>query len=69
MEERCVKCVYYALTYRCCDYLSFTGHLRSDICPPGDACTVFKQSEGKRTSRRVTHDWVGRAKKRVEVKV
>lgn len=52
MSGRCAKCRWSDKWTRCCDYISLTGHARSRICPPGDACTVFEldKGEGHQTS-------------------
>ena len=38
--DRCLKCVYWSVNERCCDYIAFTGHSRG--CPPNHECEVFK---------------------------
>lgn len=37
-KSRCVKCIYFGLSTRTCDYILLEGHRRP--CPPGDGCTV-----------------------------
>ena len=47
VSERCKSCRYFwhinkAPGYTCCEYILKTGTRRP--CPPGDACTVYKES-------------------------
>ena len=45
----CKTCRYANISIHCCDYLEITGRPRQLICPPGDACTVFKpRTPGRR---------------------
>lgn len=52
-EDR--ECDYYNRTCDCCDYCLLTGNLRSNICPPGEACTVWKSSKKKREGPRIEY--------------
>ena len=37
-NSRCLRCIYFGLSTRTCDYILIEGHRRP--CPPGDGCTV-----------------------------
>lgn len=60
VDESCVGCVYYWVSYGCaeyqaCDYIMRTGKRRP--CPSGKECTVRKQINTRRR-----YKWVGRKK-------
>ena len=45
MDRYCEGCIYRAYICSglyCCDYIGFTGHARSLVCPPGKLCTLKK---------------------------
>lgn len=37
-KSRCLRCIYFGLSTKTCDYILLEGHRRP--CPPGDGCTV-----------------------------
>ena len=45
MDKHCANCIYRCYITAglyCCDYIGYTGHARSLICPPGARCTEKK---------------------------
>lgn len=59
MDKHCANCIYRCYITAglyCCDYIGYTGHARSLICPPGARCTE------KRTVRRAPPNPNGRPK-------